>query len=219
MVPARKGCESGKFGWGWFYGNQVPSSPKEDLMQRKVEHAPRLPKGINTTPWAAKEVWSIHPFIREPPTWSEAPGGSRRPPEVLELPRRWPRPCPSRHGLPCVVKPWWSSGSATWIRQVICTFNILWWYKSILVFTLIYYEVLIHMCSYHMLLVGLDWIMVISLVLRIHRSSARTEVVVRWWISLRSDSTMEEKAANKRVSDHSISGYSISSVILIIVLA
>jgi hypothetical protein len=35
---------------------------------------------------------------------------------------------------------------------------------------------LIHMCSYHMPLVGLDQIMVISVVLRIHRSSARTEV-------------------------------------------
>jgi hypothetical protein len=35
---------------------------------------------------------------------------------------------------------------------------------------------LIHMCSYHMPLVGLDRIMVISLVLRIHCSSARTEV-------------------------------------------
>jgi hypothetical protein len=68
MVPARKGCESGKSGRGWFYGNQVPFSPKEDLMQGKVEHAPRLPKGINTPPWEPKEMWSIHPFIREPPT-------------------------------------------------------------------------------------------------------------------------------------------------------
>jgi hypothetical protein len=34
---------------------------------------------------------------------------------------------------------------------------------------------------------------------------------------LRSDSTVEEKAASERVSDHSISGYSISSVILIII--
>jgi hypothetical protein len=35
---------------------------------------------------------------------------------------------------------------------------------------------LIHMCSYHMPLVGLDRIMVISLVLWIHSSSVRTEV-------------------------------------------
>jgi hypothetical protein len=35
---------------------------------------------------------------------------------------------------------------------------------------------LIHKCSYHMPLVGLDRIMVISLFLRIHHSSARTEV-------------------------------------------
>jgi hypothetical protein len=29
-------------------------------VQGKVEHAPRLPKGINTTPWVPKEG-SIHP--------------------------------------------------------------------------------------------------------------------------------------------------------------
>jgi hypothetical protein len=39
--------------------------------------------------------------------------------------------------------------------------------------------ILIHMCSYHMPLVGLDRIMVISLVLRTHRSSAQTKVVAR----------------------------------------
>jgi hypothetical protein len=50
MAPARKDCESGKSGRGWFYGNQVCLSPKEDLMQGKVEHAPRHPKDINTTP-------------------------------------------------------------------------------------------------------------------------------------------------------------------------
>jgi hypothetical protein len=44
MVPARKGCESGKSGRDWFYGKQVPFSPKEDLVQGKVEHAPRLPR-------------------------------------------------------------------------------------------------------------------------------------------------------------------------------
>jgi hypothetical protein len=43
----------------------------------------------------------------------EAPGGSRRPPRDLELLRRWLRPCPSCHGWPYVVKPWWSSGAAT----------------------------------------------------------------------------------------------------------
>jgi hypothetical protein len=74
MVPARKGCESGKSGWGWFYGNQVPFSPKEDLVQGKVEHAPTLPKGINTPPWDPKERWSIHPFIRESPTRRRSTG-------------------------------------------------------------------------------------------------------------------------------------------------
>jgi hypothetical protein len=44
MMPARKGCASRKSGRGWFYGNQVPFSPKEDIVQGKVEHAPRLPK-------------------------------------------------------------------------------------------------------------------------------------------------------------------------------
>jgi hypothetical protein len=74
IVPARKDCESGKSGRDWFYGNQVPFSPKEDLVQDKVEHAPRLPKGINTTPWAPKEGWSIHPFIGEPPTRRRSTG-------------------------------------------------------------------------------------------------------------------------------------------------
>jgi hypothetical protein len=48
----------------------------------------------------------------------EAPGASRRPPQVLELSRRWPRPCPSRHGWPCVVKPWWSSRAHVLSRQL-----------------------------------------------------------------------------------------------------
>jgi hypothetical protein len=53
----------------------------------------------------------IHPFIREPPTWGKAPRGSRRQPQVLNLPRRWIRLDPSRHVWPCMVKPWWSSGA------------------------------------------------------------------------------------------------------------
>jgi hypothetical protein len=146
MVLARQGYKIGKSGRGWFYGNQVPISPKEDLVQGKAENAPRLPKGINTTPWAPKEGdQSIHSSESRRHK-GEVPGGSRWPPQVLELPRRWPRPCPSRHGWPCVVKQWWSSGAATWIRQVVCTFNIRWWYKSILVFTLIYYEWCLFIC-------------------------------------------------------------------------
>jgi hypothetical protein len=62
----------------------------------------------------------------------EAPGGSRRSSQVLELLRRCLRPCPIHHGWPCVVKPWWSSGAATWILQVVCTFNIQWWCNHIL---------------------------------------------------------------------------------------
>jgi hypothetical protein len=45
----------------------------------------------------------------------EAPGGSRRPLQVLELPRSWPRPCPSYYGWPCVVKPWWISEANAFI--------------------------------------------------------------------------------------------------------
>jgi hypothetical protein len=63
MAPARKGCESRNSRWGWFYGNQVGFSPKEDLVQGKVDHAPRHPKGINTTPWAPQDGYqfrSIH---------------------------------------------------------------------------------------------------------------------------------------------------------------
>jgi hypothetical protein len=48
--------------------------------------------------------------------------------------------------------------------------------------------------------------MVISLVLRIHRSSAQNEVYHSVLNILRSDSTVEEKAASERASDHSISG-------------
>jgi hypothetical protein len=59
--------------------------------------------------------------------------------------------------------------------------------------------------------------MVISLVLRIHCSSARIEVYRSVLNILRSANTVEEKAASEHASDHSISGYSISSVILIIV--
>jgi hypothetical protein len=51
-----------------------PFSHKEDLVQGKVENAPRLPNGINTTPWAPKERGSIHPFIREPPTRRRSTG-------------------------------------------------------------------------------------------------------------------------------------------------
>jgi hypothetical protein len=148
VALARKAYKTGKSGQGWFYGNQVLFSPKEDLVQGKVEHARRLPKGINTTPWAPKEGGSIHPFIREPRDEGEASGRSRRPQQVLELPRRWPRPC-----LAAMFSPaWWSHGGVLepmpWFDQGNCTFYIRWWYKSCLFFTLIYIdECFIHMCS------------------------------------------------------------------------
>jgi hypothetical protein len=89
MVPARKGCESGKSGRGWFYGNQVPFSPKEDLVQGKLEHAPRLPKGINTPPWAPKEGRSIHPSTGTRRNQGDSDDGRR---ESSKSSRRWPRP-------------------------------------------------------------------------------------------------------------------------------
>jgi hypothetical protein len=53
----------------------------------------------------------------------EALGGSRRPLQVLELPRRWLRLDPSRHGWSYVVKPWWSPGAVPWIHRGTCTFD------------------------------------------------------------------------------------------------
>jgi hypothetical protein len=51
---------------------------------RKGGAHPRLPKGINTTPWAPKEVWSIHLFIRELPTRRRS---TRRKPTAATSPR------------------------------------------------------------------------------------------------------------------------------------
>jgi hypothetical protein len=89
MASARQGYKTGKSGRGWFYRNQVPFSPKEDLVQGKVEHAPRLPKGINTTPWAPKEGWSIHPSTG---TWRNLGESDDDRRESSKLFRRWPRP-------------------------------------------------------------------------------------------------------------------------------
>jgi hypothetical protein len=118
-------------------------------------HAPLLPYVLfyllPLPPPAATSIHSSESRRDE----GEAPGGSRRPPRVLELPRGWLRPCPSHHGWPYVVKPWWSSGAATWIRQVVYTFNIR-WCKYILSYFDLVRVILIHMCSYHMPLVGVD---------------------------------------------------------------
>jgi hypothetical protein len=143
----------------------VPSPVRDPLLPQVLVYLLPLPPPVAT---------SIHSSESHRDE-GEAPGGSWRPPRVLELPKRWLRPCPSHHGWPCVVKPWWSSRAATWIRQVVCTFNIRWCNHILSYFDLLR-VMLIHMCSYHMPLVGLYWIMVISLVLRIKRSSAWTEV-------------------------------------------
>jgi hypothetical protein len=55
-------------------------------VQGKVEHAPRHPKGINTTPWAPKEGdRSIHPSTRTRQNLGESDEGRRRAPRVLEV--------------------------------------------------------------------------------------------------------------------------------------
>jgi hypothetical protein len=70
-------------------------------------------------PLAATSIHSSESCRHE----GEVLGGSRRLPQVLELPRRWLRLDPSRHGWPCVVKAWWSSGAMPWIHQGTCTFD------------------------------------------------------------------------------------------------
>jgi hypothetical protein len=82
----------------------------------------------------------MHPFTREPHNRRRHARGSRRPPQVLEFPRRWPRSCPTHHGWPCMVKTWWSSGAMPCIHQGNCTLYVRWWYKSCLFLTLIYFD-------------------------------------------------------------------------------
>jgi hypothetical protein len=53
-------------------------------MQGKVEHAPRLPMGINTPLGRPRKGWSIHPFIREPPRRRRSTG---RKPSATTSPR------------------------------------------------------------------------------------------------------------------------------------
>jgi hypothetical protein len=89
----------------------------------QARFAPPFALGVRLFIASAFAGCHIHPFIGEPPTRGEAPGGSRRPPPVLELPRRSLRLDPSRHGWPCVVKPWWSFGAVPWIHQDTCTFD------------------------------------------------------------------------------------------------
>jgi hypothetical protein len=132
MGSARQGYKIGKSGWGWFYGNQICLASKQDFMEGKGELDPWLPKGINKTPWAPKEGWWFIQSLESRWQEGEAPGGSRRSSQVLELPRRWPRPCPSRHGWPCEVKPWWSSEAHVLIpsRQLYTlhsmVFSLIW---------------------------------------------------------------------------------------------
>jgi hypothetical protein len=110
MMPARKGCESRKSGRGWFYGNQVPFSPKEDLVQGKVEHAPRLPKGINTPLGAQGGV--IHPSTGTRRNLGESDDDRR---ESSKSSRRWPRPTLAAMAA-LHVEPWRNS-EASWGHQ------------------------------------------------------------------------------------------------------
>ena len=127
MASARKGCETGKSGRGWFYGNQVCFSPKEDLVQGKVEHAPRLPKGINTTPLAPKGGDPIHPELDE--NLGLRPEGDDGRRKSSRVPRKWLRPplaaMASQRGCAMVEfgsHPQHSSGYV----------HTRWWYQSTL---------------------------------------------------------------------------------------
>jgi hypothetical protein len=106
-IEERDGAEPGRTGPGLF----------------RAWFAPPFDLGAHLFIASASAGCHIHLFIREPPTRWEAPGGSRRLPQVLKLPRRWLRLDPSRHGWPCVVKPWWSFGAVPWIHQDTCTFD------------------------------------------------------------------------------------------------
>jgi hypothetical protein len=108
-IEERDGAEPGRNG------------PSPDLFRARF--SPRFALGAHLFIASASAGHHIHPFIKEPPTRGEAPGGSRRPPQVLEFPRRGLRLDPSCHGWHCVVKPWWSSGAVPWIHQDTCTFD------------------------------------------------------------------------------------------------
>lgn len=129
MTSTRKGCETGKSGRGWFYGNLVCLTPKQRSRGTQGEARPKARLGYKYNPLGVPRT-SIDPSItREPPNWGTHTGGSRRPPSST-LPRRWLRLDPSRHGWPCVVKPWWDSGAVPWC---IKAHYIEWWYQSNLV--------------------------------------------------------------------------------------
>jgi hypothetical protein len=107
MTLATKDCESGKS--GWFYGNQVCFSPKEDLVQGKVEHAQRHPKDIKTTPYVPQDGYPSNKSfyrrhlpenrrrkMRERVRWARRKDQHRqREGSKRSTPSRWPRGVPS----------------------------------------------------------------------------------------------------------------------------
>jgi hypothetical protein len=102
-IGERDGDEPGRNGPG-------PVGPGRPSLFR-ARFPPPLPYVlVYLLPLPPQAATSIHSSERRQHE-GEAPRGSRRPPQVLELPRRWLRLDPSRHGWPCVVKPWWSSGA------------------------------------------------------------------------------------------------------------
>jgi hypothetical protein len=150
MASARQGYKTRKSGRVWFYGNQVCLAPKQYFMEGKGELAPRLLKGINTTPRAPKDGWLIHPFIHQrvadtKEKHREEADGRRKSSSCLGD--------GLGHALAATVSPaWWSHGGVPepmpWFHQGNCTFYIRRWNKSCFFFTLIYIdECFIHMCS------------------------------------------------------------------------
>jgi hypothetical protein len=100
---------------------------------------PKAPQRHKYNPLGAQGGWSIHPINREPPTRRRSTERKPTAAASLEFLRRCPRPCPNHHGWPYVVKPWWSSEAATWIRQVVVPptfdgdinqFSSLLWYST-----------------------------------------------------------------------------------------
>jgi hypothetical protein len=119
LTKKRRGANRGRTGLKRAQAGQPrPASP---ACFRAGSRLPLTYMLLYILPLPPSAATSIHSESRQHK--GEASGGSRRPPQVLKLPRRWLRLDSSRHGWPCVVKPWWSSGAVPWIHQGTCTFD------------------------------------------------------------------------------------------------
>jgi hypothetical protein len=119
----QKGSKPIEPGWLAQAGRPTPF-----LLQFGLPFELEFPQSINSTSTASTIVASIHHTPKE--------DDGRR--ESSTLPRRCLRLDHSRHGWPCVVKPWWSSGAMPWVHQGICTFDG--YINLILSLLLIYYD-------------------------------------------------------------------------------